>query len=83
MAHATQGQEWQIQAHVQANDEAIERAKHTKACYGLGANIDASELSEAEVITAYKGQSQVEGGFRCLKDPPFVSLALCQKTQPD
>jgi transposase len=71
--------EWQIQAHVQANDAAIERAKHTKACYVLGTNIDASELSDAEVITAYKGQSQVEGGFRFLKDPLFFVSSLFVK----
>jgi len=71
--------EWQIQAHVQADDEAMEREKHTKACYVLGTNIDASELSDAEVITAYKGQSQVEGGFRFLKDPLFFVSSLFVK----
>jgi transposase len=68
--------EWQIQAHVHADDEARERDKQTKACYVLGTNIDASELSDAEVITAYKGQSQVEGGFRFLKDPLFFVSSL-------
>jgi transposase len=71
--------EWQIQAHVHADDEAIERAKHTKACYVLGTNIDASELSDTEVITAYKGQSRVEGGFRFLKDPLFFVSSLFVK----
>ena len=71
--------EWQIQAHVQADDEAMEREKHTKACYVLGTNIDASELSDAEVITAYKGQSQVEGGFRFLKAPLFFVSSLFVK----
>jgi transposase len=71
--------EWQIQAHVQADDEAMEREKHTKACYVLGTNIDASALSDAEVITAYKGQSQVEGGFRFLKDPLFFVSSLFVK----
>jgi transposase len=71
--------EWQIQAHVHADDEAIERDKQTKACYVLGTNIDASELSDAEVITAYKGQSQVEGGFRFLKDPLFFVSSLFVK----
>jgi transposase len=70
---------WQIQAHVHADDEAIERDKQTKACYVLGTNIDASELSDAEVITAYKGQSQVEGGFRFLKDPLFFVSSLFVK----
>jgi transposase len=36
-------------------------------------------LSDAEVITAYKGQSQVEGGFRFLKDPRFVVSSLFVK----
>ena len=71
--------EWQIQAHVQADDAAIERDKHTKACYVLGTNINASELSDVEVITAYKGQSQVEGGFRFLKDPLFFVSSLFVK----
>jgi transposase len=71
--------EWQIQAHVHADAEAIERDKHTNACYVLGTNIDASELSDAGVITAYKGQSRVEGGFRFLKDPLFFVSSLFVK----
>src|SRR4029453_1255115 len=58
---------------------AIERDKHTKACYVLGTNIDASELRDAEVLTAYKGQAQVEGGFRLLKDPLFFVSSLFLK----
>ena len=71
--------EWQIQAHIHVDDEAIERDKQTKACSVLGTNIDASELRDAEVITAYKGQSQVEGGFRLLKDPLFFVSSLFVK----
>jgi transposase len=71
--------EWQIQARVDLDDEAIERDQQTKACYVLGTNIDASKLSDAEVITAYKGQSQVEGGFRFLKDPLFFVSSLFVK----
>jgi transposase len=70
---------WQIQAHVQADDETIEQAKQTQACYILGTNIDPSALSDAEVISAYKGQSQVEGGFRFLKDPLFFVSSLFVK----
>jgi transposase len=70
---------WQIQAQVQVDAAAIEQDKQTKACYVLGTNIDASALSDAEVITAYKGQSQVEGGFRFLKDPLFFVSALFVK----
>src|SRR4030095_7545109 len=71
---------WQIQAQVHLDNEAIERDKHTKACDVLGPNIDASALCDAEVITAYKGQAQVEGGFRFLKAPLFfVSSLFVQK----
>jgi transposase len=72
--------EWHIQAHVHWDDAARERDKQTQACDVLGTNIDASELRDAAVITAYKGQSQVEGGFRFLKDPLcFVSSLFVKK----
>lgn len=73
------GIEWQIQAHVCADNETIEHHKHIKACYVLGTNIDASELTNAEALTAYKGQSHVEGGFRFLKDPLFFVSSLFVK----
>jgi transposase len=71
--------EWQIQAQVLADDKARERDKQAKACYVLGTNIAASELSDPEVIVAYKGQAQVEGGFRFLKDPLFFVSSLFVK----
>ena len=50
------------------------------ACFVLGTTIRASEVSDAEVIAAYKGQSSVEGGFRFLKDPLlFVSSLYVNK----
>jgi transposase len=71
--------EWQIQAHVLADDKAMEQDKQARACYVLGTNIAASELSHAEVIVAYKGQAHVEGGFRFLKDPLFFVSSLFVK----
>ena len=71
--------EWQIQAHVHVDDETIEQDKQAKACYVLGTNIAASELSHAAVIVAYKGQAHVEGGFRFLKDPLFFVSSLFVK----
>jgi transposase len=70
---------WQIQVHVHADDKMIEQAKQTQACYILGTNIDPSELRDTEVITAYKGQAHVEGGFRFLKDPLFFVSSLFVK----
>jgi transposase len=71
--------EWQIQAQVHADDETIEQDTQAKACYVLGTNIAADELSHAEVIVAYKGQAQVEGSFRFLKDPLFFVSSLLVK----
>jgi transposase len=71
--------EWQIQAQVRSDDATIEHDKQVKACFVLGTKIDASELSHAEVIAAYKGQSQVEGRFRFLKDPLFFVSSLLVK----
>jgi transposase len=70
---------WQIQTHVRSDDDTIEHHKHVKACFVLGTNIDVSELSDAEVIAAYKGQAHVEGGFRLLKDPLFFVSSLFLK----
>jgi transposase len=71
---------WHIQAHVRSDDDTIAYHKQVKACFVLGTNIDVSELSDAEVIAAYKGQAQVEGGFRLLKDPLlFVSSLFIKK----
>jgi transposase len=71
--------QWQIQAHVAADDDTLEQAKQAQACYVLGTNIDARELSDSEVIVAYKDQSHVEGGFRFLKDPLFFVSSLFVK----
>jgi transposase len=72
--------EWQIQAQVRSDDDTIAHHKQVKACFVLGTNSDVSELSDAEVIAAYTGQAQVEGGLRCLKDPLcFVSSLFINK----
>src|SRR5262249_50993082 len=67
---------WQIQARVRPAQEAMEHHKQVRACFVLGTNISTSELCDAEVIVAYKGQSCVEGGFRFLKAPLFFVSSL-------
>jgi transposase len=71
--------EWQIQAQVCPDAEAIWRRMQHKGCFVLGTNIEANDLSDEEVIAAYKAQSQVEGGFRFLKDPLFFVSSLFVK----
>ncbi len=72
--------EWQIDSHVRPNEEAIRHRMQVNACCVLGTTISASALSDPEVMAAYKGQAQVEGGFRFLKDPLlFVSSVFVKK----
>jgi transposase len=70
---------WQIQAHVRPADEVIQDLQQVQACFVLGTNISASELSDPAAIAAYKSQSRVEGGFRLLKDPLFFVSSLFVK----
>jgi transposase len=70
---------WQIQAEVCPDAEAISRQKQHRGCFVLGTNIEADDLSDQEVVAAYKAQSQVEGGFRFLKDPLFFVSSLFVK----
>jgi transposase len=68
------GSLWQIRAAVHPDAEALRRHKQPKGCCVLGTTIEAEALSDEEVVAAYQAQSQVEGGFRFLKDPLcFVS----------
>src|SRR5882724_6133943 len=63
---------WQMQAHVRLDSEQMwHRTQHT-ACFVLGTNIAASQLSDPEIMAAYKAQAQAAGGFRFLKDPLFI-----------
>ena len=75
-----QSLEWQRQAQTRPDQERIAFRKQQGAGFVLGTNIDADDLSDEEVIAAYKAQSQGEGGFRFLKDPLFfVSSRFVKK----
>jgi len=71
--------EWQIQGQVRPDEAALAQRKHYKACFVLGTNIAEEQLSDPEVISAYKGQARAEGGFRFLKDPLFFVSSLFVK----
>ena len=71
--------EWQLHARVRPDVERLRQAKQYHACFVLGSNIEAEQLSDAEVIAGYKGQAQAEGGFRFLKDPLFFVSSLFVK----
>jgi transposase len=71
--------DWQIHAQVRPDPEKMTYRKQLKACFVLGTNIEAKQLSDLEVIQAYKAQAQAEGGFRFLKDPLFFVSSLFVK----
>lgn len=71
--------DWQIHAQVRPDHEQIASRKQHKACFVLGTNIEVDQLSDPDVIQAYKAQAQAEGGFRFLKDPLFFVSSLFVK----
>jgi transposase len=70
---------WQMHAQARPDQERIASRKQQSACFVIGTNIAASQVSDAEVIRAYKAQAQAEGGFRFLKDPLFFVSSLFVK----
>jgi transposase len=64
---------------VQPDDEQMAYGKQYNAGFVVGTNIEASQLSDADIMQAYKGQAQAEGGFRFLKEPLFFVSSLCVK----
>jgi hypothetical protein len=69
---------YHVEIVVKKNEKAIESAKEQCSCYVVGTNIEESELSNQEVISAYKGQNtSIENkGFRFLKDALFFTTDL-------
>jgi transposase len=63
--------DWQRHAQVRPDHAQMAYDKQHQACFVVGTTSEAAQLSDPEVIQAYKGQAQAEGGFRCLKDPRF------------
>jgi len=70
---------WQIQAQVVQDPDKIKVRQQRKACFVVGTSIPDTELTDAEVIAGYKGQSAAEGGFKFLKDPVFFVSSLFVK----
>lgn len=63
------------------NKIAIDAELNSRGRFILATNqIDIDELSDINVFNEYKGQSQVEGGFRFLKDPWFMADSIFLKS---
>jgi transposase len=71
--------EYQVIAEFETDTQKIELEKSKEGHYVIGGNTDSNELCDAEVVTAYKQQQQVERGFRFLKDPLFFTSSLFLK----
>jgi len=71
--------EYQVIAELEVNTQKINLEKAKEGHYVIGGNTDANELSDVEVVAAYKQQQQVERGFRFLKDPLFFASSLFLK----
>jgi len=71
--------DWQIHAQGQPDQEQMARHIHHKGCFVVGTNIEVSHLSALEVMAAYQGQAQAEGGCRFLTDPLFFVSSLFVK----
>lgn len=57
------------------------RRLQRKSCFIIATNqLDYGVLSDKELITVYKDQQKVEGGFRFIKDPMFMASTLFLKS---
>jgi len=70
---------WKITATFSVDKNEIETQSQHNACFVIGTNIKANELTDIEVFQGYKSQSNVERGFRFLKDPLFFVSSLFLK----
>jgi transposase len=77
---AAPAKQWHIQATVTIKHPQVEQEALHKACFIVATNVlDSTVLSEEEVVSTYKGQGGVEGGFRFLKDPLFLASSVFLK----
>ncbi len=68
---------YQVNGTLVENQAAIEERVKQGSCYVIGTTVPKEELSDQQVVEAYKGQnSSVERGFRFLKDPLFFTSSL-------
>jgi len=73
--------EWQLQARVRPDVERLQQAKQYHACFVLGSNIEAEQLSDAEVISRLQGASPGRGRVPLSQRPPvFCLIVVCEKT---
>lgn len=74
---------YRIKGVLKERKKVIEEAIRQSSCFVIGTTIPTEELSDVEVVLAYKHQNNtVERGFRFLKDPlMFTSSLFVKKTE--
>jgi transposase len=71
------GVEWLIKGALVPSEERIARLLKRKSLFIVATNeLDDQNLSAEEMLRGYKGQVQVERGFRYLKDPRLLADSL-------
>jgi transposase len=71
---------YQVNISLVENQIALEERVKQGSCYVLGTTVSKEELSDQQVVEAYKNQNNtVERGFRFLKDPLFFTSSLFVK----
>jgi transposase len=71
------GEEWLVEGTLVASEERIARLLKRKSLFIIATNeLDDQALSAEEMLEGYKGQVQVERGFRYLKDPQLLADSL-------
>jgi transposase len=72
--------EWQVQATLRVDAEAVTRQARRNACFLVATNVlDPAQLSGHELIQTYSEQHSVERGFAFLKDPLFLASSVFVK----
>jgi len=71
------GVEWLVKGTLVPSEERIARLLKRKSLFIVATNeLDDEVLSAEEMLEGYKGQVQVERGFRFLKDPQFMASSF-------
>jgi len=71
------GEEWFVEGTLVPSEERIARLLKRRSLFIVATNeLDEAKLSAEEMLRGYKGQVQVERGFRYLKDPQLLADSL-------
>jgi transposase len=71
---------YRVVGQISENEEKIENKKRTRGRFILGTNqMNKEKIADKEILSEYKEQSKVEGGFKLLKDASFQIASVFLK----